>query len=82
MQAHFASIGMIAPDDTQFRRIFAALLSAKVADFDDAIKPMGNERTLYSCTSQVLTQTQGCLSERLDAYTGLHIAFLDSNCVE
>ena len=32
---------MTAPDDLQLRRLFTALLSVKLADFDDAIKPLG-----------------------------------------
>ena len=33
---------MTAPDELQLRRIFTALLSTKLADFDDAIKPLGD----------------------------------------
>ena len=40
---------MTAPDDLQLRRIFTALLSVKLADFDDAIKPLGD------CTPYPLT---------------------------
>lgn len=48
-QAYYTSIGVTAPDDLQLRRIFTALLSMKLADFDDAIKPLGE------CTPCLLT---------------------------
>ncbi|KAK9846646.1 hypothetical protein WJX81_008333 [Elliptochloris bilobata] len=40
LRAYFTSVGMTAPDDLQLRRIFTALVNAKLADFDDAVKPM------------------------------------------
>ncbi len=40
-QAPYASVGMAAADDAQLRRIFTALMTANIADFDDAVKPLG-----------------------------------------
>ena len=45
MQACFSIINVTAPNDAQLKRIFGTLLNFKLTDFDDAIKPLGDQIT-------------------------------------
>jgi hypothetical protein len=51
----FSLLCMTSPSDSQLRRIFSALLSSHLADFGDAIKPLGE-----SITQVCNLNTGGC----------------------
>lgn len=48
VQACFSLVNVTAPSDAQLRRIFGTMINAKVADFPDEIKPMGDALTQAS----------------------------------
>lgn len=47
----FNMVCVSSPSDAQLRRIYSALLSAHLADFDDQIKPLGESITQVRCPS-------------------------------
>eukprot|EP00955_Chlamydomonas_euryale_P082872 363771-Chlamydomonas_euryale.AAC.20 len=60
--ACFSMLNMTAPNDAQLRRIYGTILNAKLADFDDEIKPMGEPVTaatvaVYRAVEQELLPT-------------------------
>ena len=62
MQACFSIINVTAPNDAQLKRIFGTLLNFKLTDFDDAIKPLGDQITqgtieIYRAVSRELLPT-------------------------
>ncbi len=62
MQACFATLNVTAPNDLQLKRIFGTILSAKLADFDDEVKPLSEPITLatigiYRAVSRELLPT-------------------------
>ncbi|KAK9823872.1 hypothetical protein WJX72_006072 [[Myrmecia] bisecta] len=62
LQACFSVINVTAPGDAQLRRIFGTLLNFKLVDFDDCIKPLGDQITaatveMYRCVTRELLPT-------------------------
>eukprot|EP00803_Ostreobium_quekettii_P003802 evm.model.scf_837.2 EVM.evm.TU.scf_837.2 scf_837:9372-10154(+) len=43
IQSCFSAINVTSPNDAQLRRIYGTLLNGKLADFDNEIKPMGDQ---------------------------------------
>ena len=43
MQACFSLINVTSPNDAQLKRIFGSLLNFKLVDFDDIMKPLGDQ---------------------------------------
>ncbi len=43
MQACFSLINVTSPNDAQLKRIFGSLLNLKLVDFDDVMKPLGDQ---------------------------------------
>ena len=43
MQACFSLINVTSPNDAQLKRIFGTLLNFKLVDFDDIMKPLGDQ---------------------------------------
>ena len=62
ISACFAVLNMTAPDDVQLTRIFGTLLTNKLIDFDDEIKPLGEPLTtaciaVYRAVTETLLPT-------------------------
>lgn len=62
VQACFATLNVTAPNDLQLKRIFGTILSAKLADFDDEVKPLSEPITMatigiYRAVSRELLPT-------------------------
>ena len=62
ISACFAVLNMTAPDDIQLTRIFGTLLTNKLSDFDDEIKPLGEPLTtaciaIYRAVTETLLPT-------------------------
>ncbi len=62
VQACFSTLNVTAPNDLQLKRIFGTILSAKLADFDDEVKPLSEPITLatiaiYRAVSKELLPT-------------------------
>lgn len=43
LQACFSLINVTSPNDAQLKRIFGSLLNFKLVDFDDIMKPLGDQ---------------------------------------
>ena len=43
LQACFSLINVTSPNDAQLKRIFGSLLNFKLVDFDDVMKPLGDQ---------------------------------------
>ena len=43
LQACFSLINVTSPNDSQLKRIFGSLLNHKLVDFDDVMKPLGDQ---------------------------------------
>lgn len=43
LQACFSLINVTSPNDAQLKRIFGTLLNFKLVDFDDVMKPLGDQ---------------------------------------
>ena len=43
VQACFSLINVTSPNDAQLKRIFGSLLNLKLVDFDDVMKPLGDQ---------------------------------------
>ena len=48
IQACFSLVNVTAPSDSQLKRIFSTLLNNKLADFEDEVKPLGDQVTQAS----------------------------------
>ena len=62
ISACFATVNAAAPNDAQLKRIFGTILNAKLADFDDEVKPLGEPITqatiaIYRMVSKELLPT-------------------------
>eukprot|EP00899_Mesostigma_viride_P014884 jgi/Mesvir1/23397/Mv21091-RA.2 len=56
IQACFSLVNMTQPSTAQMKRIFGSMLSSKLADFEDEIKPLGD--ILTQCSIQVYNTIQ------------------------
>jgi len=62
IMACFSTINVTAPNNAQLKRIFGTILNAKLADFDDEVKPLGDPITtatinIYRAVSRELLPT-------------------------